>query len=591
MNFFFFIATILSFIQYTVLNRSILTLTVIHMQRIPNPVSDLNVFLRVFREIYFILQNTNEFGLDDISRAMISTNNVTSQGAIGNEALKRSFRVDRSRDPIYNQSKMYAELFRTLGWILFTSSKLTYTFSLLGIHVATASNPNSLMQECLLGIAYPNEVLGVKSTQNIRVFSSIILTLDSLKWISRDEMIAGPLSISDDQDPNMFKKMIDTIIFCRNNPTELQKIICDLSAQRRISKVTMGNYTRFPIAVFPWAGWGVKKSRGIIEFTEAGEKIALLLKNNPDIRLSDFNNFPDETKPSFIRFTFYSILSRSGFNIDSILKILATDIDILKQYKIPYADYISFSPFQQLSRDTIKKWTPELVIEKESYDNKEFDSSHNITAKISSSNQNYSNIVFNLSDNAVSSTSQLDLLIEEINKALEKSNSEYDAAEILYNTYSSSNKDVFYPLIGNLFCILGFDCRVSRGGQNYARADAIILNPHTSIPIEIKSPGEEPEISIKGIRQALENKIILLSRKNYPTDIETTTLVVGFNPPNNRSEVHDLINDIKNTFNIRIGVIDFLSLLKLTVRSVKNNKQLDSTDFNLLEGIIYVENS
>ena len=34
------------------------------------------------------------------------------------------------------------------------------------------------------------------------------------------------------------------------------------------------------------------------------------------------------------------------------------------------------------------------------------------------------------------------------------------------------------------------------------------------IPIEIKSPSEELYVNVKGIRQALENKIILESRYN-----------------------------------------------------------------------------
>ena len=178
------------------------------MQRIPNPGSDLNIFVRIFRELHENLNYKNDFSLDDISQAMIARNNVTSQGAIGDEALRRSTRVDRSRDPIYNQSKMYAELFRTLGWIQSTTSKLTYSFSFLGDHVASAHNPRALLCECLLGIAYPNEVLGVKSVQTVRVIGGILLVMDSLGSISRDEMMAGPMSISDDTDSKAFNAMI-----------------------------------------------------------------------------------------------------------------------------------------------------------------------------------------------------------------------------------------------------------------------------------------------------------------------------------------------------------------------------------------------
>ena len=67
---------------------------------------------------------------------------------------------------------------------------------------------------------------------------------------------------------------------------------------------------------------------------------------------------------------------------------------------------------------------------------------------------------------------------------------------------------------------------------------------------EIKSTGEETEISVKAIRQALENKIIFLSRKQYKTDNETTSLAIGYNLPNMRSEVFELIEDIHNSFKL-----------------------------------------
>jgi len=158
----------------------------------------------------------------------------------------------------------------------------------------------------------------------------------------------------------------------------------------------------------------------------------------------------------------------------------------------------------------------------------------------------------------------------------------------LLEKYSQANRDVFYPLVVSLFCVLGFNCRLSRGGQNYERADAIILDKKHSIPIEIKSPGEEREISVKGIRQALENKVVLLSRQSYPTDPETTTMVVGFNPPNDRSEVHELVEDIRRAFNIRVGVIDFRSLALLAAHTVKSGKELRISDFHKLQGVIRV---
>lgn len=560
------------------------------MQRIPNPVSDLDTFLRIFREIHDLLKTHSDFGLDQISNAMISSNNVTSQGAIGNEALRRSTRKNRSRDPLYNQSKMYAELFRTLGWIQSTTSKLTYSFSLLGEHIANARNPAPLFQECLLGIAYPNEVLGVQTDQTVRVIGGVLLAMDSLGYISRDEMIAGPLSIDNDSDLTAFNNMLGEIAQCRKSPGKLDQIIDVIATKRKISrKPTMENYTRFPVAAFPWSGWGVKKARGVIQITDEGKIMANKLRSAPDIRLSQFNALQDTAKPAFIRWSFYSMLARAGFNTQPIKEILDADTKILTQHGLPVDGDIFFSPFQQLSRQTLKKWTPELVSESNNIINVEKKQLIDQRPNIQTTTSNRSVFILELSEHVATIKNQSSALLTEIRNSVEKFNTLDEATNSLFLTYNKANKDIFYPLVANLFCILGFDCHVSRSGQNYERADAIILDSQKSIPIEIKSPGEEPEISVKGVRQALENKVILLSRKSYPTDLETTSLLVGFNPPNARSEVHELVEDIRKTFGIRVGVIDFKSLLSLAVHSVHSGKQINFRNFHLIQGVLRVE--
>jgi hypothetical protein len=559
------------------------------MQRIPNPVSDLSIFIRVFIDVYNVLHGCSEFGLDDISRAMVATNNVTSQGALGIEALTRSTRVDRSRDPIYNQSKMYAELFRTLGWIQSTSSKLKYSFSLLGDHVVSAQNPKQLMIECLLGIAYPNEVLGVRSEQTVRVIGGILLTMDALGSISRDEMMAGPMSISNDKDENLVLAMLNKVKEARENKGMLDDIIDKIAISRGITRhPTMENYTRFPVAAIPWAGWGVKYGRSQIHITEEGKAMSAILKAGYDFRVSDFYELPDSIKPSFIRCSFYRMLERSGFLIDPVREIITVDELRLTEFGIDCSRVIFFSPFQQLSRETIEKFVPELVAPIESNSERQAESlveemGGGVLRLLSEKLLKYET-----TSQRIDHYDNLQELYSRIADAISTAENQDEAVDKLYKHYRTSNKETFYPLVSNLFRILSYECRVSRMGQNYERADAIIIDDSNSIPIEIKSPGEENEISVKGVRQALENKIVLLSRKNYPTTWETTTLVVGYNPPNVRSEVHELIADIKNTYGISVGVIDFKSLLSLVLTVIVSGKKIVIHDFNHIEGVFRV---
>src|SRR5690606_38200521 len=134
--------------------------------------------------------------LDDIVEAVVAANLATSSGYMGDEAVVRSTRSDRSRDPLYNQLKMYAELFRTLGWLHPTQqSSLNFTFTLLGEQIVAAGRDfNSLLEECVLGIVYPNPLLTVKGDFDLRPFAFILRVMAACDGhLSRDEMIIGPL--------------------------------------------------------------------------------------------------------------------------------------------------------------------------------------------------------------------------------------------------------------------------------------------------------------------------------------------------------------------------------------------------------------
>ena len=133
----------------------------------------------------------------------------------------------------------------------------------------------------------------------------------------------------------------------------------------------------------------------------------------------------------------------------------------------------------------------------------------------------------------------------------------------------------FYDRIGELFMMLGLHAAVAREGDVNCRFDAIIIDPECSIPIEIKSPREDPEINIKAVRQALENKIVLLSRKFYNTRPECTSLAIALNYPPHRSDVYGLINDIKSAFGFNIGIINVADILYLTYQSKVNGKRID----------------
>ena len=110
----------------------------------------------------------------------------------------------------------------------------------------------------------------------------------------------------------------------------------------------------------------------------------------------------------------------------------------------------------------------------------------------------------------------------------------------------------------------------------------------TVVPVEIKSPTEERALSTKAIRQALENKVVLLARGGLETNEDTTTLIVGYQIPNERGEMSSLIDDVFEAFNIRIGVIDLPTLALLAILAVTQRLTVQAEQLRMLRGFLHV---
>ncbi|MCI1041826.1 hypothetical protein [Caballeronia zhejiangensis] len=557
------------------------------MLRIPNPGSDIDKFIRIFQDLHSELKNSGDFDLDDMTRAMIARNNVSSQGAFGQEALRRSTRANRSLDPLYNQSKAYAELFRTFGWIQSTTSALRFAFSWLGEHAAVATFPELLTKECLLGMAYPNDVLGVQGDQSVRVFSAILRTAAALDGsITRDEMIVGPLNIADDRNEATFLEMVQKLRVCRRNPALMESEINALSVARGITHVTMTNYTRFPIGAVQWAGWCINARRALV-LTEEGHRVVATVAGLRDIRVSDYKNMPADAKAPFIRLSFHDMLSRAQFDVSQAANQMTADRATLAALGVPTTPEPLFSPYQQLSRAEVNAAFPHL---RDTVEDRTPISSRPLV-EIANPGRVHAkaNVVYAFAGIATTRDDETTLLERELRADLSAAgNLVAGAIEAFYRRHAFDNQNTFYPLVATLFRTIGYECRISRRGVNYDRADAMIVDDANSIPIEIKSPGEEIELSVKAIRQAVENKIILLSRQQFPTRRPTTTLAVGFNPPNARSEVRELIENVYQAYGFNVGVLDIRSLVALALAAIQAGSKLKLNGFVEMRGVVDV---
>lgn len=571
------------------------------MIRFRNPSSSLETMLASFDQLYSELADKKYFDNDDIAEVLAKANLMASSGFTGEAALSLGANKDRSRDKTYNNAKMFAEIYRLLGLISTVNNvSSNYRFTFIGEHmVVPNADKKAIVEQCILGMNNPNKIMDVSYDESVRFFSCVLLAMNELDgYICRDEMILGPMCVNDNS-PSEFAEMILYIKGLRGNfnklQSEVEKLAKSLAGNKKdgMTVTSVQNCTRFPISVLKYCDWVESVNTNVygrsvrfMKLTKHGKDTVALLKTMRDIRLDDYEKCSHVQKQALIRLGAYQMLGRARFDLSGvqgeITKAEEKCKDILKGKDILFSPYqtVEYSVANQALNITVERSTDS--------------SDSRITPYVKSILKNVGNVVQNvaveksITINESLATKDTELYIEHI-KNLYKSTKNIDKlVQIVVEEHRKDKKTEFYPLIETLFRIIGVDCHKSRDGVNGERWDAMIRDSKRSIPIEIKSPTEEEHISIKAIRQALENKIILLSRKTYITTNECSSYAVGYYPPNDRAEVADLISSIKETYGYSIAVFDIGSLIKVTVNMILFGKGIDINKLYGLEGIINV---
>lgn len=336
--------------------------------RFPNPGSDIAKFISTYTTIYKELNGTKNFTHDDARDALIKHGLVSSSGAIGIEATRRSQREDRSRDPLYNQLKMYSELYRMLGWYKPGTMNTNFNFTELSSYIAKATPKlqKRLFEECLLSIVFPNPLVENKKGNTIRPFTYIVKLAASLDVvIFRDEIIIAVLALQNDTEKDTFQQSIQYIRDIRRDFKKLQKEKEKLSKNTKIQENTLENYTRFPLGSLKFTEWFESGTvRGIYtpaqrgyQLTDLGKEKANQLALLRDVRHEEIENFNIETRGAFTLLSSFAFFERCGYDISGIEKMLMNlmkkSSPILKHLGISKRSEIFYSPFQQALQEEI----------------------------------------------------------------------------------------------------------------------------------------------------------------------------------------------------------------------------------------------
>lgn len=558
------------------------------MIRFRNPGTQYSTQVQVFRELYKEYKDVESFGLEDMASTISKCRLMTAYGYAGEAAIALSDTENSSLNSVLMNAKMYAEVFRLLGWIASKNEDSSYplVFTYIGEHAASADNVLPLYEQCVIGINNPQEIMDVSYTEKLRFFKTALFTLIDLGGIMyKHELCLGPMCI-DDLNSTQYLRMLGRIKALRGSFRRYEVAYETLCKELGVKKTLPDNSTRLPIAFMKTCGWVETertnnlyppKSLECLKITAHGREIANSLREKKDLRLDEYKKYSPKQKEALIRLGIFSMLKRSGYDISPVKEIISVDSEICKD--ILNGKELLFSPYQTLKCTEVDK---ALGITRNKATVKTATST---TVALERARATITTLHLSVEierkDDKDSGVIAFKTMVEEL-KVRGKNN-----AEIINQIFANCITDtqtIFYPFVAMLFRIMGFDCQASRPGDNGARWDAIIVHSNQSVPIEIKSPTEEQHLSMKAIRQALENKVILLSRKTHPTLKGTTSLAVGYYLPNDRAEVSSLINDIKKVYGIKIGVFDIKTLITMAVSIILSGKTFDWNELFGLEG-------
>lgn len=558
------------------------------MIRFRNPGTQYTTQVQVFRELYKEYKDAPSFDLDDMAATIAKTKLMTAYGYAGDAALALSNTENDSLNSTKMNAKMYAEVFRLLGWVTSAGdNSYPLVFTYIGEHAALADDVLPLYEQCVLGINNPQEIMDVKYDEKVRFFKATLFSLQDLGGIMyKHELCLGPMSI-DDLDKSQYNRMITYLKKLRGSYGRYQDAYQALCDDLGVKPTLPDNSTRLPIAFMKTCGWVESqrtrklyppKSLECLCLTQHGADLANSLREVKDLRMDEYYSYPEHTRNSLIRLGVYSMLLRAGYGTSPVQ-------ETMRQDQVVCADILNgkellFSPYQTLHRSVVDE---ALGIHREIAGTQ---THTDVLPDIKRTDANVNNICLTISTNGAHSTSDVEVnsFVQQVLDAKSVGERKKDIIDKIFDDSITDTQTKFYPLVAMLFRVMGLDCQASRPGDNGARWDAIIVDSEESIPIEIKSPTEEQHLSLKAIRQALENKVILLSRGTHPTLPETTSLAVGYYLPNDRAEVTNLMSDFKTAFGYNIGIIDLKTLLTIAVTIVYDEKTFDISELNRLEG-------
>lgn len=517
------------------------------------------------------------FSKADVAEIACNALILTTGNKVGEEAASVIHSSgDETRNSPLQNAKARMQLLRVLGLVSSDYGAETYALTRLGklmvSQVFSATPDMALLRELFLHISSSTEIYehNCDIGFNCCLGYGIMYAFSKLGYrISTDEMPL--LTAYDITEMDSFVR--DALRFRQSNSPfpQTHPYYPKTSGMRPIKNVS--NLTRAINQILKTCGIvhpKVRKMGGKNYYvcTKEGMRfidgVTARFKHLRFLTAHQFRKFNNITRQKEICLACHqNILVRSGIEPESALN---------QEYK----DLV-FSPFQMLPETNVE-WLLGGTVRK--HPQSQDAAILTINSQISLHDIRVKDLFFNKATSLV----ELNPLDKELSELFirETSNgtSINDLSTSICEQHKLSSKESFYPFVHSLLRLVGLKCAGEVG-----RYDALCSFSRHFIPVEIKSFSETPCYNLKGLRQAVENKITSYD-DTLVDDMEYATLVIGYDHPTSDNHIRDFIDSAYDNFGIKIIVSNLHALVKTAIRVHAESLSIDFETLLKSRGIL-----
>ncbi|TAE25009.1 MAG: hypothetical protein EAZ92_12680 [Candidatus Kapaibacterium sp.] len=312
------------------------------MIRIPNPKSDIFEYITIVSLLEEHTKTSGQptFTFDDISLVLASKGKISSQKAVGSQAVQASFRKDRSLDGVFNQSKALSEVLRLMGLMGKVENQHTFRLTIFGQIVAQYPHNDHpeykrgvlhLLRWSFVNMNFKHPLIQANADCDVKPFSALIACLPSLEgFITKAEINYVILTLKTDNKAAC-KQAIQDIQRLRKEAGYFHTYKSVQLRTAQIAEATADNYTRIPISFLQQLGILQKKTwqeaLPILGLTENGEYFLgeKKAKNSTEVFIAGghFQEVSEKLHSSesvtFARFERYSTAEKIAMSIKCLL--------------------------------------------------------------------------------------------------------------------------------------------------------------------------------------------------------------------------------------------------------------------------------